>query len=49
MLSPAAAMLVRTGHVDDTAPTLAVNPAVSVEGEVAAEGAPLFFSASVNA
>jgi hypothetical protein len=48
-LSPAAAMLGRTVSVDNTGPTLAANPAVSVEGEVAAEGAPLFFSAGVNA
>jgi hypothetical protein len=48
-LSPAAAMLVRTVKVDNTAPTLAVNGTVSVNGEVAAEDAPLFFSASVNA
>jgi hypothetical protein len=42
-------MLVRTVNVDNTAPTLAVNGTVSVNGEVAAEDAPLFFSASVNA
>jgi hypothetical protein len=48
-LSPPAAMVVRTVGVDNTAPTLAVNAAVSVDGEVAAEAAPLFFSPSVNA
>jgi hypothetical protein len=48
-LSPAAAISVRTISVDNTAPTLAVNGRVSVDGEVAAEDAPLFFSAGVNA